>query len=77
MALQDIQFVYFKHYQQGIFLLGNSWLVRKFRFITVNLFFFQLLLSFTPLEFLTSVLADDFSLEFEWQQLSSSLQESS
>ena len=27
-----------------------------------------------PLEFFTSVLADDFSLEFEWQQVSSSLQ---
>ena len=30
-----------------------------------------LLLLFTPLEFLTSVLADGFSLEFEWQQVSS------
>ena len=36
-----------------------------------------LLLLFTPLEFFTSVLADDFSLEFEWQQVSSSLQDSS
>ena len=36
-----------------------------------------LLLLFTPLEFLTSVLADGFSLEFEWQQVSSSLQDSS
>ena len=35
------------------------------------------LLLFTPLEFLTSVLADGFSLEFEWQQVSSSLQNSS
>ena len=33
-----------------------------------------LLLLFTPLEFFTSVLADGFSLEFEWQQVSSSLQ---
>ena len=32
-----------------------------------------LLLLFTPLEFFTSVLADGFSLEFEWQQVSSSL----
>ena len=31
----------------------------------------------TPREFFTSVLADDFSLEFEWQQVSSSLQDSS
>ena len=36
-----------------------------------------LLLSFTPLEFFPSVLADGFSLEFEWQQVSSSLQDSS
>ena len=35
------------------------------------------LLSFTPLEFFTSVLADGFSLEFEWQQVSSSLQDTS
>ena len=32
---------------------------------------------FTPLEFFTSVLADGFSMEFEWQQVSSSLQDSS
>ena len=30
-----------------------------------------------PLEFFTSVLADGFSLEFEWQQVSSSVQDSS
>ena len=34
-------------------------------------------LLFTPLEFFTSVLADGLSLEFEWQQVSSSLQDSS
>ena len=34
------------------------------------------LLLFTPLEFFTSVLADGFSLEFEWQQVSTSLQDS-
>ena len=34
-------------------------------------------LLFTPLEFFTSVLADGFSMEFEWQQVSSSLQDSS
>ena len=32
---------------------------------------------FTPLEFFISVLADGFSQEFEWQQVSSSLQDSS
>ena len=36
-----------------------------------------LLLLFTPLEFFPSVLADGFSLEFEWQQVSSYLQNSS
>ena len=36
-----------------------------------------LLLLFSPLEFFTSVLADGSSLEFEWQQVSSSLQGSS
>ena len=42
------------------------------------LFFNYLLLSlFSPLEFFTSVLADGFSLEFEWLQVSSSLQDSS
>ena len=39
--------------------------------------FFILLLLFTPLEFFTSVLPDGFSLEFEWQQVSSNLQDSS
>ena len=34
-------------------------------------------LLFTTLEFFTSVLADGLSLEFEWQQVSSSLQDSS
>ena len=33
--------------------------------------------SFTPWEFFPSVLADGFSLEFEWQQVFSSLQDSS
>ena len=35
------------------------------------------LLLLTPLELFTSALADGFSLEFEWQQVSSSLQDSS
>ena len=39
--------------------------------------FTLLSLLFTPLEFFPSVLADGFSLEFEWQQVSSSLQDSS
>ena len=36
-----------------------------------------LLLLFTPWEFFTSALADGLSLEFEWQQVSSKLQDSS
>ena len=39
----------------------------------LSLLLLLLLLLFTPLEFFTSVLADGFSLEFEWQQVSSSL----
>ena len=42
----------------------------------LSFFSFSLLL-FTPLEFFISVLADGLSLEFEWQQVSSSLQDSS
>ena len=38
----------------------------------INIFFF-----FTPIEFFTLALANGFSLEFEWQQVSSSLQDSS
>ena len=44
-------------------------------FIMITFFSCLLLSSFTPLEFFTSVLADGFSLEFEWQQVSSSLQD--
>ena len=39
--------------------------------------FIIIIIIITPLEFFTSVLADGFSLEFEWQQVSSSLQDSS
>ena len=39
----------------------------------VLLLLLLLLLLFTPLEFFTSVLADGFSLEFEWQQVLLSL----
>ena len=44
--------------------------------VTASLLKFPLLL-FTHLEFFTSILADGFSLKFEWQQVSSSLQDSS
>ena len=39
--------------------------------------YISICLLFTPWEFFTSALADGFSLEFEWQQVSSSLQDSS
>ena len=58
-----IQFYYYYYYYYYYYLI--------FSFI-ISL----LLLLFTPLEFFTSVLADGFSLEFEWQQDSSSLQDS-
>ena len=51
----------------------NFFLDRK---LTGIPFSFQILfLLFTPLEFFPSVLADGFPLEFDWQQVSSSLQD--
>ena len=38
---------------------------------------FGIIIIITPLEFFTSTLPDGFSLEFAWQQVSSSLQDSS
>ena len=60
----------------------NEYFASKLIVDTMNVLYdkiaiFQLLLLFTPLEFFTSVLADGFSLEFEWQHVSSSLQNSS
>ena len=48
----------------------------RFSHTRSRLLLLLLLLLFTPLEFLTSVLADSLSLEFEGQQVSSSLQDS-
>ena len=42
-----------------------------------SLVFIIIIIIIYSLEFFTSVLADGLSLEFEWQQLSSSLQDSS
>ena len=39
--------------------------------------FFASIIIITPLEFFTSATSDGFSVEFEWQQVSSSLQDSS
>ena len=49
----------------------------KFKYLFHFPFSLIIPLLFSPLEFFTSVLADDFSLEFEWLQVSSGLQESS
>ena len=48
----------------------------NFNFWHILLLLLLLLLLFTPLEFFTSALADCLSLEFKWQQVSSSLQDS-
>ena len=47
------------------------------KIIIIILFFSFFFFFFTPLEFFTSVLTDGFTLEFEWQQVSSSLLDSS
>ena len=46
-------------------------------YILYNEYKLLLLLLFTPREFFTPVLCDGLSLEFEWQQVNSSLQDSS
>ena len=56
------------------FILWSAGTVKS-TILQILFFFVHLLLLFTPLEFFTSVLADGFSLEFEWQQVSSSLQD--
>ena len=55
------------------------WSARRAKLTILQILFFclLLLLLFTHLEFPTSVLPDGFSLEFEWQQVSSSVQDSS
>ena len=65
-------------------ILALIWLVlmalscAAIRWDSVSLLRLLLLsLLYTLLEFFTSALADGFSLEFEWQQVSSSLQDSS
>ena len=50
---------------------------RVHNFASSLFYLLLLLLLFTPWEFFISVLADVLSLEFEWQQVSSSLQDSS
>ena len=53
------------------------WLLLSLVFILLllSLLLLLLLLLFTPWEFFTAVLADGLSLEFEWQQVFSSLQD--
>ena len=43
----------------------------------VNYYYYYYYYYYTPLEFFTSALTDGFTLDFEWQQVSSSLQDSS
>ena len=75
-----------QHYTQysGWSICKASFSLLRFLFLShvqilsceiLSLLFLSLL--FTPLEFFTSELADIFSLEFEWQQVSSGLQDSS
>ena len=54
----------------------SSWLFGSVSFGSAVFSFAEVCSYFTPLEFFTSVLADGFSLEFDWQQVSSSLQDS-
>ena len=58
----------------NLFLLSNFVFLHNSQWITLLLL---LLLLFTPLGFFTTALADGFPLEFEWQHISSSLQDSS
>ena len=57
-----------------LFFLLSSSSSTSFAMLLIHLLLLSL---FTTLEFFTSVLPDGFSLEFEWQQVSSSLQDSS
>ena len=56
----------------GLTILPFFILFYFYRWSRVSIF-----ISFTPWEFFTSALVDGLSLEFEWQQVSSSLQDSS
>ena len=68
ISLLKFHFFFFGHFQ--VFSSEVS-------FVCCLKYPYSLLLLFTPLEFFTSVLADGFSLEIVWQQISSSLQDSS
>ena len=60
------------------FSVFNRRFLRLSEYFSIRSFHFSFdTLLFTPLEFFTSVLADALSLEFEWQQVSSNLQDSS
>ena len=69
-----------KAYRNFGFLHNSLWISFLTHPVMTNfvLFMCQLaVLSYTPLGFFTSALADGFSLESKWQQVSSSLQDSS
>ena len=59
---------------------NNSWYQRQLyvsQFFQLIIIIIIIIIIIYSLEFFTSALADDFSLESEWQQVSSSLQDSS
>ena len=59
------------------FILWSAGTAKSTILQILTFYWLLFLLLFTPLEFFTSVLADGFSLESEWQQVFSGLQDSS
>ena len=57
-------------------VIGNNY-VGSCQFVVADDYYYHSSSSSSSLEFFTSVLTDCFSLKFEWQQVSSSLQDSS
>ena len=57
--------------------MTSSYGIVLWRYYFYYYYYYFFFFFFTPLEFFTSVLTDGFSLEFEWQHVCSSLQDSS
>ena len=68
-------FFYFSLWVRHILIFQISYLNPWCIFLLFTSVSLISIIIFSPLEFFTSVLADCFSLEFEWQQISSSLQD--
>ena len=79
-SVWDIFNLFLEHNSIWIFNLDgnppNDIIVNKFLLVEA-IIVYQLLSTIYSLEIFTSALADDLSQEFEWQQVSSSLQDSS